>query len=114
MHVDFDECCRAPKSQEVYRALLSAKSYISQYKGPQPGVPLHLRNAVSKLTKDLGNHLSDVDAVQYPFSLSVIIVKSLFSGWGQNYNSRHCGVSGLTYMPDGLEDVNFFSARKTD
>jgi len=76
---------RAPKSQEVYRALLSAKSTISQYKGPQPGVPVHLRNATSRLAKELG--------------------------WGKKYNMRHKDVSGLTYMPDSLENVNFFRSR---
>ena len=73
---------RAPKSTEVYRALLAAKSTVSQQKGPQPGVPLPLRNATSKLARELG--------------------------WGKTYNVRHKDHSGLTYMPAGLEDVNFF------
>lgn len=77
---------RAPKSTEVYRALVATKSAISQHKGPQPVVPLHLRNEVSKLTRELG--------------------------WGKNYNLKHKDVSGLTYMPEGYEGVNFFKSRR--
>ncbi|XP_026286202.2 ATPase WRNIP1 [Frankliniella occidentalis] len=77
---------RAPKSTEVYKALMAAKSTVSHQKGPQPGVPLHLRNATSKLATQLG--------------------------WGKNYNMRHKDISGLTYMPEGLENVNFFDKKK--
>nr|CAD7434829.1 unnamed protein product [Timema monikensis] len=52
---------RAPKSTEVYRALLKAKECISEHKG-----------------------------------------------YGKGYNMAHKEQSNLLYMPEGLEDVNFF------
>ncbi|XP_014248085.1 ATPase WRNIP1-like [Cimex lectularius] len=73
---------RARKSQRAYRALLNAKCCIKNHKGPLPSVPLHLRNAPTKLMRDLG--------------------------YANGYNMRHKDESGLTYMPEGLEDVNFF------
>ncbi|CAH1780183.1 unnamed protein product, partial [Owenia fusiformis] len=52
------QCCvylaRAPKSVEVYCAYMQAKESVKNHKGPLPGVPLHLRNASTKLMKDLG------------------------------------------------------------
>lgn len=46
---------RAPKSREADSALAEAKKLILENKGIQPGVPFHLRNAPTKLMKDLGN-----------------------------------------------------------
>lgn len=45
---------RAPKSREVYKAIKQAKKFISEFKGPQPTVPLDIRNAPTRLMKDLG------------------------------------------------------------
>ncbi|XP_066261633.1 ATPase WRNIP1-like isoform X2 [Euwallacea similis] len=45
---------RAPKSREADTALARAKSLIKDHKGPQPVVPLHIRNAPTKLMKELG------------------------------------------------------------
>lgn len=45
---------RAPKSREADSALAAAKRVISQFKGPQPAVPMHIRNAPTKLMKELG------------------------------------------------------------
>lgn len=45
---------RAPKSTEAYRALKSCKQDIKECKGPLPSVPLHLRNAPTKLMKEIG------------------------------------------------------------
>lgn len=73
---------RAPKSTEVYHAMLRCKKSIEQTKGPLPSVPLHLRNAPTKLMKELG--------------------------YGQGYNTLSHEESGLTYMPDGMENVNYF------
>ncbi|KAK7866728.1 hypothetical protein R5R35_003149 [Gryllus longicercus] len=73
---------RAPKSTEVYKALGRAKSLINEQKGAQPAVPLHLRNAPTRLMKDLG--------------------------YAKGYNMLHKDESNLQYMPEGLEDVNFF------
>lgn len=48
---------RAPKSTESYFALGKCKEQIKNHKGIMPAVPLHLRNAPTKLMKDLGNIL---------------------------------------------------------
>lgn len=45
---------RAPKSREVDSALAKAKKLIGDWRGSQPSVPLHLRNAPTKLMKELG------------------------------------------------------------
>ena len=44
---------RAPKSHEVYHALGRVYKEIDG-SGAQPNVPLHLRNATSSMTRDLG------------------------------------------------------------
>ncbi|XP_055595032.1 ATPase WRNIP1-like [Uranotaenia lowii] len=74
---------RAPKSREVYQAFGRCKAAIAAFKGPMPPVPLHLRNASTKLMKDLN--------------------------FGAGYNLLHKDQSGLQYMPEGLEDENYFS-----
>uniref|UniRef100_A0A182LUJ1 AAA+ ATPase domain-containing protein n=1 Tax=Anopheles culicifacies TaxID=139723 RepID=A0A182LUJ1_9DIPT len=74
---------RAPKSREVYEAYKRCRVSIDEWKGPMPGVPLHLRNAPTKLMRDL----------QY----------------GVGYNMLHKDQSGLNYMPEGLEDEKYFS-----
>lgn len=45
---------RAPKSREADSALAAAKAVIKNFQGPQPSVPMHIRNAPTKLMKDLG------------------------------------------------------------
>ena len=45
---------RAPKSVEIYQAYSKAKTCVGQHKGPLPSVPLHLRNAPTRLMKNLG------------------------------------------------------------
>ncbi|XP_067856355.1 ATPase WRNIP1 isoform X2 [Heptranchias perlo] len=45
---------RAPKSVEVYMAYEAVKESVRNHKGPLPSVPLQLRNAPTKLMKDLG------------------------------------------------------------
>lgn len=73
---------RAPKSTEAYVGLTRCKRDISECQGPLPSVPLHLRNAPTKLMKEIG--------------------------YGKGYNLLHKDSSGLTYMPEGLEDRNYF------
>lgn len=51
--------------------------------GPQPAVPLHLRNAPTKLMRQLN--------------------------YGKGYNMQDKEVSGLEYMPEGMEDHDYFS-----
>lgn len=74
---------RAPKSHEVLKAMGEVIQLISKSEGePLPGVPLHLRNASNKLAKDMG--------------------------YGQGYSHDLEKVGNVSYMPEGLEDVNFF------
>lgn len=73
---------RAPKSTEVYRAMTRCRKSLVEAKGPLPSVPLHLRNAPTKLMKQLG--------------------------YGKGYNMFHKDKSGLSYMPEGMEDSDFF------
>lgn len=44
----------APKSVSVYRAILAAQEVVRESVGQNEGVPLHLRNAPTKLMKELG------------------------------------------------------------
>ncbi|XP_052860440.1 ATPase WRNIP1-like [Anopheles cruzii] len=74
---------RTSKSREVYEAFKTCRASIENWKGPMPGVPLHLRNAPTKLMKDLH--------------------------YGAGYNYLQKNESGLTYMPEGLEDERYFS-----
>ena len=45
---------RAPKSVEILKAYGAAKNMVKFHQGPLPVVPLHLRNASTKLAKSLG------------------------------------------------------------
>ncbi|CAG4944166.1 unnamed protein product [Colias eurytheme] len=93
-HIGMPECdvllaqcavrlARAPKSTEVYHAMKRVQHSLKETKGPLPPVPLVLRNAPTKLMKDLG--------------------------YAEGYNTRHRDSSGFVYMPEGLENVNFFN-----
>ncbi|XP_076645405.1 ATPase WRNIP1 [Halictus rubicundus] len=73
---------KAPKSRLIENALRAAQRVVAEHKGPQPGVPLHLRNAPTSLMKNLG--------------------------YGKSYNMKHKDESGLCYLPEGLEHVDFF------
>lgn len=73
---------RAPKSRESHEAYGQCKQLILNQKGAMPAVPIHLRNAPTKLMKSLG--------------------------YGRDYNMLHKDESGLNYLPEELGDVNFF------
>lgn len=73
---------RAPKSRETYQATNRCRQDIENCKGILPPVPLHLRNAPTKLMKEMG--------------------------CGKGYNLNHKDVSGLTYMPEGMEEKQYF------
>ncbi|KAJ8982030.1 hypothetical protein NQ317_007740 [Molorchus minor] len=45
---------RAPKSREADSALAKAKVVIEKQRGSQPSVPMHIRNAPTRLMKELG------------------------------------------------------------
>lgn len=69
---------RAPKSHEVYQALGRVYKEIDGA-GTQPNVPLHLRNATSSMTRDLG--------------------------WGKGYGSD---LRKEQFLPEELKGTNFF------
>lgn len=78
-----DECnCEFLVHFKVYAALGRCKQDIKSCKGILPSVPLHLRNAPTKLMKEMG--------------------------CGAGYNTRHRDHSGLHYMPEGMEDTQYF------
>ncbi|KAJ3684350.1 hypothetical protein LUZ61_013514 [Rhynchospora tenuis] len=68
----------APKSVAVYRALKEAKRAVNESLGGNEGVPLHLRNAPTKLMDQLGY------------------------GKGYLYPPDHADCSGQTYLPPSL------------
>ncbi|XP_046403584.1 ATPase WRNIP1-like isoform X2 [Ischnura elegans] len=74
---------RAPKSRALDTAINKAKECVRNHQGPLPPVPLHLRNAPTRLMKDLN--------------------------YGKGYNMASKEESGLTYMPEGMEGVQFIN-----
>ncbi|XP_041659951.1 ATPase WRNIP1 [Cheilinus undulatus] len=76
---------RAPKSVDVYKAYANVKSCLRNHKGPLPPVPLHLRNAPTRLMKQLGY------------------------AKGYKYNPAFSGTVEQEYLPEELRDVDFFT-----
>ncbi|XP_028988748.1 ATPase WRNIP1 [Betta splendens] len=76
---------RAPKSVEVYKAYNNVKACLRNNKGPLPPVPLHLRNAPTKLMKQLGY------------------------AKGYKYNPNFSGAVEQEYLPDELRGIDFFT-----
>ncbi|MDI1246321.1 MAG: replication-associated recombination protein A [Rhodoferax sp.] len=74
----------APKSNAVYKAFNEAKAFVKQ-DGTRP-VPMHLRNAPTKLMKDLD--------------------------YGKNYRYAHDEADGFAagerYLPEGMTEPNFY------
>ena len=74
----------APKSNAVYKAFNEAKAFIKT-DGTRP-VPMHLRNAPTKLMKELD--------------------------YGKNYRYAHDEVGGFAagerYLPDGMAEPGFY------
>ncbi|XP_066290601.1 ATPase WRNIP1-like [Branchiostoma lanceolatum] len=81
---------RAPKSVEVYTAYTNAKQCVERHEGPLPGVPLHLRNAPTRLMKDLGY------------------------GKGYKYNPAFSEPVQQDYLPQELLGTDFFKYQGTD
>lgn len=77
---------RAPKSIETYEAYSKARQCVKDWQGVQPPVPLHIRNAPTKLMKELGY------------------------GEGYKYNPAYEGPVDQTYLPPELDGVNFFES----
>ncbi|CAM2106202.1 ATPase WRNIP1 [Caretta caretta] len=80
---------RAPKSIEVYSAYSNVKACLRNHQGPLPPVPLHLRNAPTRLMKDLGY------------------------GKDYKYNPMYKEPAEQEYLPEALKGVDFFKGRKT-
>ncbi|XP_067652442.1 ATPase WRNIP1-like [Haliotis asinina] len=76
---------RAPKSVEIYKAYRNAKSSVQEHQGPLPSVPLHLRNAPTKL------------------------MKSLNYGKGYKYNPDFSEPVDQEYFPEELRGTDFFT-----
>ncbi|XP_069814200.1 ATPase WRNIP1 isoform X1 [Dendropsophus ebraccatus] len=74
---------RAPKSVEAYSAYNKVKEHLKNYKGPLPSVPLHLRNAPTKLMKNLGY------------------------AKGYKYNPRYSGPVDQDYLPPEVKGITF-------
>jgi putative ATPase len=74
----------APKSNAAYRALGSAREFVRQ--DPSRPVPLHLRNAPTRLMKEFG--------------------------YGRDYRYAHdepdAYAAGENYLPEGVEPVDFY------
>lgn len=79
---------RAPKSVEVYSAYSSVKACLRSHPGPLPPVPLHLRNAPTRLMKELGY------------------------GQGYKYNPAYSEPVQQDYLPEELRGVDFFKQRR--
>lgn len=80
---------RAPKSIEVYRAYGKVKECLRMHTGPLPPVPLHLRNAPTRLMKNLGY------------------------GKGYKYNPMYKGPVEQDYLPQELKGTDFFKEQET-
>ncbi|XP_034744078.1 ATPase WRNIP1 [Etheostoma cragini] len=76
---------RAPKSVDIYKAYANVKACLRNHKGPLPSVPLHLRNAPTRLMKQLGY------------------------AKGYKYNPAFSGTVEQEYLPDELQGINFFT-----
>ncbi|XP_034559396.1 ATPase WRNIP1 isoform X2 [Notolabrus celidotus] len=76
---------RAPKSVDIYQAYANVKVCLRNHKGPLPSVPLHLRNAPTRLMKQLGY------------------------AKGYKYNPAFSGPVEQEYLPEELRDVDFFT-----
>ncbi|XP_040912005.1 ATPase WRNIP1 [Toxotes jaculatrix] len=81
---------RAPKSVEIYKAYDNVKACLRSHKGPLPPVPLHLRNAPTRLMKQLGYSK------------------------GYKYNPAFSGPVEQAYLPEELRGMDFFTWTPSD
>ncbi|XP_051826747.1 ATPase WRNIP1 isoform X1 [Antechinus flavipes] len=79
---------RAPKSIEVYNAYNNVKACLRNHQGPLPPVPMHLRNAPTRLMKDLGY------------------------GKGYKYNPSYKDPVEQEYLPEELRGIDFFKQKR--
>ncbi|XP_017277837.1 ATPase WRNIP1 [Kryptolebias marmoratus] len=81
---------RAPKSVEIYKAYSNVKACLRNHKGPLPPVPLHLRNAPTRLMKQLGY------------------------GKDYKYNPAFRNPVEQEYLPKELQETDFFTWSPSD
>uniref|UniRef100_F7DJS2 ATPase WRNIP1 n=1 Tax=Monodelphis domestica TaxID=13616 RepID=F7DJS2_MONDO len=79
---------RAPKSIEVYNAYNNVKACLRNHQGPLPPVPMHLRNAPTRLMKDLGY------------------------GKGYKYNPAYKDPVEQEYLLEELRGIDFFKQKR--
>lgn len=87
----------APKSVSVYRAIEAAQNVVRESVGQNEGVPLHLRNAPTKLMNELGygkGYIYPPDS-DTPFSSQSYLPPSL-----QGYKFLDWPTSNTTYMDE--------------
>jgi len=78
---------RAPKSVAVYKAYKAAKSLVKGRTSADP-VPLHIRNAPTKLMKTIGYK----EGYVYP----------------PDNNYRRGSTEGFSFLPPNIENTHFF------
>ncbi|XP_023270329.1 ATPase WRNIP1 [Seriola lalandi dorsalis] len=81
---------RAPKSVAIYKAYGNVKGCLRNHKGPLPPVPLHLRNAPTRLMKQLGY------------------------AKGYKYNPAFSDPVEQEYLPKELQGIDFFTWTPSD
>ncbi|RHY65727.1 hypothetical protein DYB30_012717 [Aphanomyces astaci] len=93
---------RAPKSVEVYKAYKRVKQTIDQ--GNDPDVPLHLRNAPTKL----------MESLNYGKGIYIILENILYHGMILEYKYNpdyEDGAVDQTYLPPELVGCEFLQAK---
>jgi putative ATPase len=76
--------CAAPKSNAAYKAFNQAKDFVA--KDTSRDVPMHLRNAPTKLMNELGHG----KAYRYA------------------HDEDHAYAAGENYLPDGIKEANWY------
>jgi putative ATPase len=76
--------CAAPKSNAAYKAFNQAKDFVT--KDTSRDVPMHLRNAPTKLMDELGHG----KAYRYA------------------HDEAHAYAAGENYLPDGVKEANWY------
>lgn len=79
-------CASAPKSNAVYLAFANAKQAVKDF--PEYEVPLHLRNAPTKLMKELNHSL----------------------GYRYAHDEDGAFAAGEVYLPEEIKDTKFYRA----
>ena len=89
----------------AYESKQPAVQSINERDGLLPPVPLHLRNASTKLMKDLGKRKTiSLQLIRYKLLLKFIV------GYGAGYKYTHKAEDDAkqSYLPEEMKKVNFF------